>query len=513
MIRSMALKILNTKRDGLRCSRLFLGLALVVLSGIFTPAEAQYANGYSYRVEVDFVDANVSGGPHANFPVLISSTVDDLKTVGNGGKVTDANGYDIIFTSDKAGTTQLAHEIESYVPSTGEIVFWVRVESLAATTKIYMFFGNSGISTFQGDVNSNGVTGVWDDDYKGVWHLKEAGGTHDDSAGSNDGTRNGSVFAAGKIAGGQLFDGDNDYVALPDGLHDFSGTFSVSLWAQFNVLGNKENLVAKAQDGNNFAFVVHKGTDNKITMNIKVAGSQSSSWSNPNLMSAGQWHHITANIDDSSEAWICVDDFCNAHRPMGDRNDLGSLRIGETPDPYWGSINGTVDEVRISGTVRTADWTFTEFNNQDSPSTFYTLGPLGALVKRAFLADGTPLSDGDTVRKGAVVKYLIYLNNPGGVLPDVSVQDALDPTFAYQASTLKVNNSTSDCVLEDCTPAEEATIFSDVDVLAAKTDAVDGDVVSITGSTIDAGDQNVANGVASAAASKVWALLFEVKMQ
>jgi len=37
--------------------------------------------------------------------------------------------------------------------------------------------------------------------------------------------------------------------------------------------------------------------------------------------------------------------------------------------------------------------------------------------------------------------------------------------------------------------------------------------VSITGSTIDAGDQNVANGVANAAASKVWALLFEVKMQ
>jgi len=69
-------------------SRLFLGLAILVLSGIFTPAEAQYANGYSYRVEVDFVDANVSGGPHTNFPVLISSTLLDLRTrVPNGGKV------------------------------------------------------------------------------------------------------------------------------------------------------------------------------------------------------------------------------------------------------------------------------------------------------------------------------------------------------------------------------------------------------------------------------------------
>jgi len=33
-------------------SRLFLGLALLVLSGIFTPAEAQFGNGYSYREEV-----------------------------------------------------------------------------------------------------------------------------------------------------------------------------------------------------------------------------------------------------------------------------------------------------------------------------------------------------------------------------------------------------------------------------------------------------------------------------
>ncbi|MBW1907190.1 MAG: DUF2341 domain-containing protein, partial [Deltaproteobacteria bacterium] len=175
MIISRASKILTAKRDGLRCSRLFLGLVLLVLSGIFTPAEAAHSNGYSYRVEVDFVDAEVSGGPHTNFPVLISSTVDDLKTVGNGGKVTDANGYDIIFTSDEAGDTQLAHEIESYVSSTGEIIFWVRAESLAATDKIYMFYGNSGVSTFQGDVTSSGVTGVWDNGYLGVWHLNEDG--------------------------------------------------------------------------------------------------------------------------------------------------------------------------------------------------------------------------------------------------------------------------------------------------------------------------------------------------
>ncbi len=52
MIMSRASKILTAKRDGLCWSRLFFGLALLVLSGIFTPAEAQFGNGYSYREEV-----------------------------------------------------------------------------------------------------------------------------------------------------------------------------------------------------------------------------------------------------------------------------------------------------------------------------------------------------------------------------------------------------------------------------------------------------------------------------
>jgi hypothetical protein len=54
-----------------------------------------------------------------------------------------------------------------------------------------------------------------------------------------------------------------------------------------------------------------------------------------------------------------------------------------------------------------------------------------SLVKRAFLADGTPLSNGDTAPKGTVVKYLIYLNNQGGVLSDMSAQDPYSGTYLF----------------------------------------------------------------------------------
>jgi hypothetical protein len=64
---------------------------------------------------------------------VISGTYSYLATVANGGLVQNPNGYDIIFTSDCAGTQKLDHEIESYRPATGTVAFWVRIPTLSHT--------------------------------------------------------------------------------------------------------------------------------------------------------------------------------------------------------------------------------------------------------------------------------------------------------------------------------------------------------------------------------------------
>ena len=51
----------------------------------------------------------------------------------------------------------------------------------------------------------------------------------------------------------------------------------------------------------------------------------------------------------------------------------GSLIIGEDADDVQ-SFDGLIDEVRVSNAARSADWIQTEYNNQSSPSTFYSLG-------------------------------------------------------------------------------------------------------------------------------------------
>ena len=54
--------------------------------------------------------------------------------------------------------------------------------------------------------------------------------------------------------------------------------------------------------------------------------------------------------------------------------------IGHARQTFWvtGSayFNGSIDEVQISNIDRSSGWIVTEYNNQASPSTFYTVSPL-----------------------------------------------------------------------------------------------------------------------------------------
>ncbi|MBT8137612.1 MAG: right-handed parallel beta-helix repeat-containing protein [Gammaproteobacteria bacterium] len=143
-----------------------------------------------------------------------------------------------------------------------------------------------------------------------------------------------------------------------------------------------------------------------------------------------------------------------------------------------------------------------------------TVNPPYTIVKRAFLPDGTPVGDGSSLPVGVGFKWLLYINNNDGATSDASIRDVLDPLFAYQAGSLQVDNSVTACAAAACTPAEESAIFTAVSATALLTDVIDGDVASFNGTdTIDAGNQNVANGQLDIAANSVLALMFSAKVQ
>ncbi len=142
------------------------------------------------------------------------------------------------------------------------------------------------------------------------------------------------------------------------------------------------------------------------------------------------------------------------------------------------------------------------------------------MQKRSFLTDGTPLADGTQLAAGTEVKFLIYINNKGGAINDVSVQDILDPTFSYVQDSLQIDNSLTACTNSVCTQTEENNIFSAAQSGPSFTDdapPIDSDGASYdnTGGieTINIGDQNVpGNGQVDINATSVWALLFSVTL-
>jgi hypothetical protein len=167
-----------------------------------------HAQTYLYYKPITIDHTKVSASL-SNFPVLVSISNDnDLKN-----HVTNANGYDLIFKD--AGGVQLDHELESWNGSTGSLAAWVRIPTLSSTTDttIYMWYGNSSVTTSQ-----ENKTGVWDSNFKGVWHLKEATGANvaDSTSNGNTGTpQNSPAQGAGSFDGSLVFNGTTQYVATP----------------------------------------------------------------------------------------------------------------------------------------------------------------------------------------------------------------------------------------------------------------------------------------------------------
>jgi uncharacterized repeat protein (TIGR01451 family) len=139
-------------------------------------------------------------------------------------------------------------------------------------------------------------------------------------------------------------------------------------------------------------------------------------------------------------------------------------------------------------------------------NTFSLFSTTMSLNKMAFLTDGTQLTSGATLPRGTEVRFVIYIDNTTVFpLTDVSVQDVLDPAFAYQAGSMFVDNTAA-------TGATPSQIYTAVSGGTAMSDPVDADAASAVGVTITAGTTG-GNGQVDVAGNSVWAILFNALMQ
>ena len=262
-----------------------LGLAVLSTSSLWAQT------GYSHYRTITISHAKVPNTDLSGFPFLFSSTDATLATTANGGHVTSASGYDIIFTSDAAGTQRLNHEIESYNAATGQFIAWVNLPTLSHTTDtvIYMFYGNSSVNSSQ-----ENKAAVWDSNYIGVWHLGAGGSLSgaDSTSNHNSSADTGANVSAtaGMIGGGASLDGSSgSYLDMGTSTTlDLTGAFTLSAWyKKTGYTGAWEIFMSKcAADACNYELAIDGP-------NQDIEGVQNGSLIESGIVPAlNQWHHV-----------------------------------------------------------------------------------------------------------------------------------------------------------------------------------------------------------------------------
>jgi hypothetical protein len=321
-----------------------------------------------------------------NFPVLISGTYSYLATGANGGqiqKTATLNGQtvpvDLIFTSDAAGKNLLNWEVASYNPANGQIEVWVQIPALTNTadTVFYMWYNNANIpATYLGN-----ATSTWDSNYKGVWHFPDGTtlAAKDSTSNANNGTINGATATVGKIAGGANSTNQNIDFGASTTL-DSSSDVTVSAWANINSFSGTQGLVAK-RNGGGFANygINYSSTSGQWYFN-NGSGWMIQNYTGP---STGVWTYFTGVFTKSGGNTI-ANFYENGSLVAGPTTLSGNLSanssdlvVGESYTVSGEPSDTKIDELRVSNTTRSAAWIQTEYNNQNSPSTFTTIGAQG----------------------------------------------------------------------------------------------------------------------------------------
>jgi hypothetical protein len=337
---------------------------------------------WQYRKMLTIPSTQVAG-TLTDFPLMVKLTDTDLKTYAR------SDGYDILFTSADA-ETKLDHEIERFVPSTGELIAWVRIPELSATQNnvIYMYFGHAAAP------DQSNSDGVWDDNFVGVWHMGEfslalVDEFKDSSIYNNHGRGGSGIFnyipvrVDGKIGKGQRFDGTDDHIncGVDPSLNIIGSEITLQAWINFpgyDLPGEFQGIMA------------HDGWDAGYRMGFRFTGNhpyfhlpEDESWLGASQeVSLDTWVHLVGVYDGSSMK-IYIDGVKDANEQTKSNNvelSANEFWIGHGDNsvaaPWSYPFDGMIDEVRVSDTARSEDWIETEYTNQNNYNNFYIIGGL-----------------------------------------------------------------------------------------------------------------------------------------
>ncbi|NGY58018.1 DUF2341 domain-containing protein [Lentzea sp. NEAU-D13] len=414
-----------------------------------TVASAWYNAGWLYRKAITIDHTKVPANT-TNFTVLVSRTDSGLAAHAHN------TGRDILFT-DSDRVTKLSHEIESYTSASGILVAWVQVPSLSSTVDktIYMYYGNAAASDQQN------VSGTWRSEYKGVWHLSQsptatAPQFKDSTSNANHGTAQGSIASgaqvAGKVNGSISLDGTSDYVSTAV-LQANPQVFTVEGWVNTNTptgeaFINFEDIQTGSAATNNYDRTLYVGSDGRPRF-VLWDGTTARTATGSSSIANGAWHHLAGTYNGSIMSLYVDGVLVSTAASASAQVFNGYWRFGSYHEvPYTagadGYFQGVIDEIRVSNTAWPATTITTRYNNENSPSTFFSLA-----AEEQYSAAPTITSASSTTFS-STLPGSFTVTTTGSPTPTLSVTGTLPSGVTF------VNNGNGTATLAG-TPASTAT--------------------------------------------------------
>ncbi len=392
--------------------------------------------------------SNAGSSTLTNFPAYINLTHDNDMM---------PDFMDIRFYSEACnnGGSSLDYEIENYTSSDRAHV-WVRIPSIPiAGTTISVYYKNNTVVG-----SGENPTGVWDSNYAGVWHMTEVNAT-DSTSNQNNGTESGGVTlnSSGRIDGANEFDGNDDSITVSDdeslNFGNFTN-FTIELWAKvssvqssnYPVILFKGGWGGNTQPGYNMYY---NNLNGEIGLRTKYNDTGMEVTSRYNLSDNNlldKWIHIGGRIDRGNQQELYVDsvlrdtDSLAAYPNRNITNDQ-DLAFGD-----YGSyeFNGTIDEFRISNTLRTADWINQSYQMVENQGSFVSFGGEES-------TGGFHVQRGDYSGPGIVYGLDVCLTTTPGYFNCTYVDDSCPSgreCFASMASSYPSDNNDTNAHIGPC---------------------------------------------------------------
>jgi len=404
--------------------------------------------------------SNAGSSTLANFPAYINLTHDNDMLPD----FRDIRFYD---SPCNQGGNPLDFEIENYTTNDRAHV-WVRIPSLPTEGKnISIYYKNNSFVS-----SGENPTGVWDSNYVGVWHMKEVNAT-DSTQYGNDGNESGGVTlnSSGKIDSALSFDGTDEFINISDddslsfGNSTTDSPITISAWIKMNDATEFKIFEKGDYDGGTIEYYFRTGDqgsgndDNLIfrTYDISEGDAIGRQYLTPLTSYEYQWIYVVATYNGNmSTSGIKL--YLNGIRIDDYDYDYGSgyVAMENLEAPVWIGryttyyANGTIDEVRISDTNRSADWINQSYMMVTNQSNYVTFG---AEEDGPGILKGCHVQKGNYSGPGTIYGIDVCLATTPGYFDCTYVDDACPSNrecFASMASSLASDNNDTNAHIGPC---------------------------------------------------------------